>query len=83
MNDETTKTIKERVVKLETSYQFICEKLDKIQNNELVHINDKLDKIDEKFNGLDKKVGEMAIKIGIVFAIITAIAESILSYILK
>ena len=83
MTEQKSTTIKERVVKLETQYQFICEKLDKIQNNELVHINDKLDKIDDKFNGLDKKVGEMAIKIGIVFAVITAIAESVLSYILK
>ena len=83
MTEQKSTTIKERVVKLETQYQFICEKLDKIQNNELVHMNEKLDKIDDKFNGLDKKVGEMAVKIGIVFAIITAIAETILNSLVK
>lgn len=83
MTDTKPTTIKDRVIKLETSYTFICEKLDKIQNNELVHINDKLDKIDDKFNCLDKKVGEMAVKVGIVFAIFTAIAETILRSIIK
>ena len=50
----TINTIKERIVKLETQYQFICERLYDIQNNDLVHMNKKLDEIDEKCNNLDK-----------------------------
>ncbi len=79
----TINTIKERVVKLETQYQFICEKLYDIQNNDLVHMNKKLDEIDDKCNNLDKKVGEMAIKVGIIFAVATAVAEAIIRTLIK
>jgi len=79
----TINTIKERIVKLETQYQFICERLYDIQNNDLVHMNKKLDEIDEKCNNLDKKVGEMAIKVGIIFAVATVVAEAIIRTLIK
>lgn len=76
-------TINERVARLEVGMINVCDSINEIKNNHLVHVNSKLDSLDEKLDGVDKKVGEIAVKVGIVFAIITTLGQAIVGYLLK
>jgi hypothetical protein len=83
MKQENDRQLNERVAKLEVGLINVCDALHDIKTNELVHINTKIDKLDERFDILDKKVGELALKIGIVFAVLTIVGQTLLNYFLK
>ena len=75
--------LNERVARLEVSLTYVCDAVHQIKTNELVHIDAKIDKLNEKMSALDKKVGENALKIGIVFAIFTTIGQTLVSHFIK
>jgi len=75
--------LNERVARLEVGVISLCDAVDAIRNNELVHINTKIDKLDERFDSLDKKVDGLAVKLGIFFAVITTMGQALLNHFFK
>lgn len=75
--------LNERVAKLEVGVISLCDAIDNIKDNELTHINGKIDKLDERFDTLDKKVDGLAVKLGIFFAFLTTVGQALLNYFLK
>jgi len=71
--------LNERVARLEAGLIVVCDAVNEIKNNHLVHVNSKLDILDEKIDKIDKKVEGIAVKMGIVFAIITVVGQSLIS----
>lgn len=83
MRETGTNKLNERVAKLEVNVVYISKEVDTIRNNDLPHIDSKLRKLDERFDTLDKKVGELALKVGIVVAVLTTIGQILLNQFLK
>lgn len=81
--DTEKQALNERVARLEVGMISVCDSINEIKTNHLVHINDKIDKLDERFDILDKKVEGMAVKIGIIFAVATTLGQAVISYFLK
>ena len=46
----------DRIIRLEEQYLSIEEKVDKIMDNHLPHLQDKLDKVDEKIDKIENKL---------------------------
>lgn len=83
MRETGTTKLNERVARLESDVTYISKEVDTIRNNDLPHIDSKLRKLDERFDTLDKKVGELALKVGIVVAVLTTIGQILLKQFLK
>ena len=76
-------TLKERVAKVEVGLINVCDAVNTIRSNDLVHLDAKIDKMDDKISALDKKVGENAVRIGVVFAVLTTAGQTLVSHFLK
>lgn len=83
MIETGTNKLNERVAKLEVNVVYISKEVDTIRNNDLPHIDSKLRKLDERFDTLDKKVGELALKVGIVVAVLTTLGQILLDQFLR
>lgn len=46
----------DKIIRLEEQYKSIEEKVDKIMDNHLPHIQDKLDRVDEKMDKIENKL---------------------------
>lgn len=75
--------INERVARLEAGLIVVCDAINEIKNNHLAHVNSKLDSLDEKIDNIDKRVESIAVKMGIVFAVITVVGQSLISHFLN
>lgn len=83
MASKSNTTLKERIVVLEVGLDHVCESIQELKNNDLHHINLKIDKLANKVDTLDDKVDAMGIKIGIIVAVLSTIGQAVLNFFLK
>ena len=73
---------RDRLMKVETRLDGVCEKLDRIINNDLPHLKEAIADLSRSVSELDKKVAVQGIKIGVIVGLIVTIGSAIINRVL-
>ena len=78
-----SKTIPERVVRLETEMVNLCDDINKIMNNHLPHLEDKIDKLADKVEANIIQSKENTIRLAFIIPIIMTIVQVAMQFLFK